>query len=403
MYMLVVHVYLFSGWRETKASQSVTNQDLHVLHTWAMHDITWTDAYYPNCWNRWWEAPHHPPLWSDRYIIFPATGGSHRCDSRHDSQNSLPPWSLRCLGWILSWTSSGKHKCLHEVRCRLFQKYPGSITLKWDRGSKPPTPIHWEVHVSEEDSHQDSRGYCKETQMQQWVYTCTWTIMCIVHDNSKCTHHRSSCVSMYIMPLHIWGRIIHVLLIPLHVHLLHHRCIHTHVSACTCTCGTGGETGSTATYCHHEAVWGWCSYNIISNNGLPNVCFPWTFRECSVSYRWITHTLNVYGHGLHCNVWYAGNHTFASVKGPEEYTFLKAALDPVWKEIQELIDQPSVVVSGREIQLNIVFGSDYKVWYKTCTTGAQQNAKHFWYALTCMCIRIRRKASICHMFVWVYM
>jgi hypothetical protein len=31
------------------------------------------------------------------------------------------------------------------------------------------------------------------------------------------------------------------------------------------------------------------------------------------------------------------NHTFASVRGPEEYEFLKACFEPVWRELQELI------------------------------------------------------------------
>ena len=55
------------------------------------------------------------------------------------------------------------------------------------------------------------------------------------------------------------------------------------------------------------------------------------------------------------------NHTFATVKGPEDYAFLKACFVPVWEEIDELISHPVVNVNGRQHTLNIVFGADYKV------------------------------------------
>ena len=58
-----------------------------------------------------------------------------------------------------------------------------------------------------------------------------------------------------------------------------------------------------------------------------------------------------------------GNHTFASVRGPEEYNFLKACFAPVWQELQDLIADPYVYVEGREYSLNLVFGSDYKVCF----------------------------------------
>ena len=57
-----------------------------------------------------------------------------------------------------------------------------------------------------------------------------------------------------------------------------------------------------------------------------------------------------------------GNHTFASVKGPEVYEFLKAALDPVWEDLGELIADPYVDIDRHQYHLNIVFGSDYKVY-----------------------------------------
>ena len=59
-----------------------------------------------------------------------------------------------------------------------------------------------------------------------------------------------------------------------------------------------------------------------------------------------------------------GNHTFASVKGPEEYDFLKASFEPVWKQLGDLIRDPYVCVEGNKIRLNIVFGSDYKVRFR---------------------------------------
>ena len=58
-----------------------------------------------------------------------------------------------------------------------------------------------------------------------------------------------------------------------------------------------------------------------------------------------------------------GNHTFASLRGPEDYDFLKAGFEPVWKELQDLIADPFVYVEGKEYNLNIVFWSDYKVCF----------------------------------------
>ena len=56
-----------------------------------------------------------------------------------------------------------------------------------------------------------------------------------------------------------------------------------------------------------------------------------------------------------------GNHTFAS----EEYDFLKISFQPVWKQLGDLIADPFVYVEGKEIHLKIVFGSDYKVCFRT--------------------------------------
>lgn len=40
---------------------------------------------------------------------------------------------------------------------------------------------------------------------------------------------------------------------------------------------------------------------------------------------------------------------------------MKACFEPVWEELNELIGNPSLTVDGREVELDIVFGSDYKV------------------------------------------
>ena len=56
-----------------------------------------------------------------------------------------------------------------------------------------------------------------------------------------------------------------------------------------------------------------------------------------------------------------GNYTYASVKGVKDYNFLKASFAPVWEEVGELIANPVVHLEGQEYQLDIVFGSDYKV------------------------------------------
>ena len=64
---------------------------------------------------------------------------------------------------------------------------------------------------------------------------------------------------------------------------------------------------------------------------------------------------------IRIHIHHAGNHTFASVRGAEEYEFLKACFEPVWEELNELISNPKLSVNGSEVELDIVFGSDYKV------------------------------------------
>ena len=49
-----------------------------------------------------------------------------------------------------------------------------------------------------------------------------------------------------------------------------------------------------------------------------------------------------------CNI-HTSNHTCATVKGPEEYDFLKTCFEPVWKQLGDLIAAPFVYVEGKEI------------------------------------------------------
>ena len=61
-----------------------------------------------------------------------------------------------------------------------------------------------------------------------------------------------------------------------------------------------------------------------------------------------------------------GNHTYASVKGSEEYSFMKACFKLVWEEVGEVIANRVIDISGKEYHMNFVFGSDYKVASTYC-------------------------------------
>lgn len=56
----------------------------------------------------------------------------------------------------------------------------------------------------------------------------------------------------------------------------------------------------------------------------------------------------------------AGNHTFASVKSIEKYEDLKEALEPVLKEINELIQEKELEINGKRVKVNVVLGGDMK-------------------------------------------
>ena len=58
---------------------------------------------------------------------------------------------------------------------------------------------------------------------------------------------------------------------------------------------------------------------------------------------------------------YKGNHTFAIIRGIEQYQFLKDGLAPVLKEINELIESRIVEVDREMVELTFMLGGDYKV------------------------------------------
>ena len=60
-------------------------------------------------------------------------------------------------------------------------------------------------------------------------------------------------------------------------------------------------------------------------------------------------------------LFFQGNHTFTAVRGHESYELLSAAFFPVFEEINEALADPCIIVDEVEWELDIVFGSDYKV------------------------------------------
>ena len=56
-----------------------------------------------------------------------------------------------------------------------------------------------------------------------------------------------------------------------------------------------------------------------------------------------------------------GNHTFAILRGAENYTLIKEGLRPIIDEINSLIEQKVVEVDGEIIELKFYLGGDYKV------------------------------------------
>ena len=55
------------------------------------------------------------------------------------------------------------------------------------------------------------------------------------------------------------------------------------------------------------------------------------------------------------------NHTFAAAKTSEKYESLHDAFAPVLEELNELLKSRQIIVKGKVINLDIVFGSDLKV------------------------------------------
>ena len=49
------------------------------------------------------------------------------------------------------------------------------------------------------------------------------------------------------------------------------------------------------------------------------------------------------------------------MRGHESYELLSVAFSPVFQELNEALVDPYVIIDGVEWQLDMVFGSDYKV------------------------------------------
>ena len=49
------------------------------------------------------------------------------------------------------------------------------------------------------------------------------------------------------------------------------------------------------------------------------------------------------------------------MRGHESYELLSVAFSPVLEELNEALANPHIIVDGVEWELDIVFGSDYKV------------------------------------------
>ena len=56
-----------------------------------------------------------------------------------------------------------------------------------------------------------------------------------------------------------------------------------------------------------------------------------------------------------------GNHTFAVIRGNEEYSLLKNGLAPVLHEINDLVEAKVIDMNGELVELTIYLGGDYKV------------------------------------------
>ena len=57
-----------------------------------------------------------------------------------------------------------------------------------------------------------------------------------------------------------------------------------------------------------------------------------------------------------------GNHTYASARGHKTHEFLRDCFAPVWDEVAELIVNPVVRVNEVYYTIEVVCGSNYKVY-----------------------------------------
>ena len=58
----------------------------------------------------------------------------------------------------------------------------------------------------------------------------------------------------------------------------------------------------------------------------------------------------------------AGNHTFAAINAQENYDTLSGDMNDVMKSINNLIATPEIVIDDETYTLDIIMGSDYKVY-----------------------------------------
>lgn len=57
----------------------------------------------------------------------------------------------------------------------------------------------------------------------------------------------------------------------------------------------------------------------------------------------------------------SGNHTIAVIKGQESYDILKDSCADLFKAVNNIIKKGCVTVDGRDIEIEMFLGGDYKV------------------------------------------
>ena len=64
-------------------------------------------------------------------------------------------------------------------------------------------------------------------------------------------------------------------------------------------------------------------------------------------------------------MFHTGNHTVAVIKGHESYDLLKTSCNDVFVYVNKLIDDGKISIDGKDIQVEILLGGDYKVYHVT--------------------------------------